>query len=77
MSQMLWGSGVGQGSAVGTNRLNLAHCERERQSEIEFDLLVDGMYFALIKMLCLRYVRTSLRTIVMTLGDLNVLLLMT
>ena len=66
---MFWGSGVGKGSAVGTNRLNLAHCERERQSEIEFDL--DGMYFALIKMLCLRYVRTSLRTIVMTLGDLK------
>ena len=75
MSQMLWGSGVGQGSAVGTNCLNLAHCERERQSAIEFDL--DGMYFALIKMLCLRHVRTSLRTIVMTLGDLDVVLLMT
>ena len=75
MSQMLWGSGVGQGSAVGTKCLNLAHCERERQSEIDIDL--DGMYFALIQMLCLRYVITSLRTFVMTLGDLDVVLLMT
>ena len=76
MSQMLRGSGVGQVSAAGTYRLNLAHCERERRSTIEFDFDGMYMYFALIKMLCLRHLRTSFRTIVMTHGDLDVVLLM-
>lgn len=67
---MFLGSGVGHGSTVGASCRNSPHCERERQSAIEFNL--DDMWFAFNKILYLRHMRTSFLTIFMTQGDIDV-----
>lgn len=68
-------SGVGHGFAVCASCRNLPHCERERQSAIEFNL--DGMCFAFNKILYLRHVRNSFLTISTTLGDFDVVVFIT
>lgn len=58
------------GSACGAKRLNLPHCERDRESDIKFSFV--GMCDALMQMFDLRQIYTSLRIRFITLSDLDV-----
>lgn len=67
----MWiGREVGHWSSCGAERLNLPHCERDKESAIKFYFV--GMCDALMQIFDLRQINTSLRIRFITLSDLAV-----